>query len=303
MPMRRNFLKIQIDTLDKAYSRALARRFTELSSRLEILTYRSDEEYDVLITDKTEYFTINAKEDTILFLEEDDKYLPASILLERAVTIYDKNNKTSFHAGEESKLKSIYFNSPFGGSGTTSIALTFARLLMQMNLNTLFTSIDPLEDFKRYLPICQEPLKNKEQIEYLLSSKRDMILEEFLLRDRYGLSILPLSNMQSMLQIESYIRNRNKYDFLVIDCGRSNIITGGDYQFTIVSANDSRTHPNTPNESQIYNMSTGNGLTSNGLSIAYDPKSFCVLEGCIDIRMDGVFCQGVESIVKRCFDE
>ena len=298
--MRSNYLKIQIDVTDKKYGRLLGKRFSELSDRLDILTYESDEKCDVIVTDK-----VDNEAENVLLLNSFDFISPTSIILGKIIDFYENSTGYHFYLDKPEGLKTVYFTSPFGGSGTTSFSITFARQLAEREYKTIYISVDPREDWTKYLKLPNGPLKNAKKLEYLLSIGKKPLLDEFIVKDLYGIDCFGILSEQYLDRIIDIIQDTNRYDCIVVDGGSYLTNAMGGFAITILNFNDSRieNHHEISGQKTVYNMAPGNRFMEEKLIVYKDFDSFKSSNGSIDINMNGTFCQGVESIVKRCIND
>ena len=277
---------IRIDLEDRDLETRFGRRLAELTGSLEIILGKKKEDCagDLVI-------------DTENFREFIPVYRGLSIIADKYIA---KTGKPLYQP-KNGFRKHYLFTSPTGGSGLSSIALVFSRLLSaRTGEKVLLIDIGRPGSFI-YAEMDREPQKTIRELEYRAETDQDILLADHLIRDHYGIDILSLQSLGSKLL--GILETKGGYDTVVI-AGETEAAEAGGMEISIINMRDSRMcdHPDSGHIT-VRNRDHINNIKEDRVLIAEDGLSFKNPSGTVVISMDGDLAYGVDKLMRRAVNE
>lgn len=320
-------LKIAVFTEEKEYALDLARGLCSQSSGIEVLVAEYEAQaFDyvgragVVITDKETGFASQtliltgerAHEDLIAGnVKKVYKISPVSEILQAAVSVCFENTGEVFYPEQEAQLKVWEFFSPWGGSGTTSIALTCAGLLAsEPGEKVLYINLGITDDYEMYTDICFDKVCSKRRFIYAVETQSKIMTDNCFAVDGYGVFYFkPELEKNGFLyetdrnRILDFLRKSRKFTHLIIDSGKrcAAFSAGSDLMFKISREKDVRRDKKaTDGEIEIVNFSSTSGLRDGKFYLPLDEEGFSGKEGKLNIRMESRFAAAVSQMMRGC---
>lgn len=282
-----DMLSIVIDLKDEKLASRLAKALASSSDKLDV-GFKSKER-------KTGDLVISQK------MEED--ILPISGLMKIISDTYMKKTGKPLYSLKKGFRKLYSFTSPTGGSGLTSAAFVFSRLLAgKMNEKVLFIDVGRKGSFTSEESEIS-PLRNSRELEYLIKKGMKYSLEEHLTKDYYGVWVLKLEAMDE--EIFRSIDSRGGFDTIVVAGAPEVIITEG-IRIVILNSKDARSldaYYGEEGSIVVRNREYINHISEDRVLIAEDGLSFKNPGSGVVISMDGDFAIGVDKLMRKAVSE
>ena len=231
--------------------------------------------------------------DKIIFYQ----YAPAKLILNFIISRYEEKTGIPFGKSTDKKIKIYGFYSMSGGSGTTSVALSFARLLSANETeNTIF--LTRFDDLMMYQNFTVFPLKSSFQFQYNTTRNRVISFKEYIYEDKFGLNyfISPIPENEIIRKIEKH----SNYKHVVVDFGKNIPPVQCNHTFCVMSWDDKRTE--LVKVDNQHKLVINKSIESKGFPEKYliplDSKSFKIKNGKIDISLDMAFGGTLRKIVE-----
>jgi hypothetical protein len=288
MPLKggKCMIRVLINSGSPEFRKKLARRLCELSDRLMISLDEGEEdggnEYDFIIGD-----------------EMGKDIFPVSALLNKISAAYSIKEGKPFYGPEKGIRKAFFFTSPYGGSGTSSIAFTFARLLSgKMNEKVLF--MDTGRDGLIYGEFTRKAEGKREELLYRINKGRPVEAGRYLSEDYYGPQCISV-NAGSFAQTAEALSQNMDITSLVAVSEPEDGIFDEVHIIRVVDIKDARYLLMSDDEDvfTVHNRDYINRVNGRIIYLADDPLSFKTPEGGVRISMDGEFAIGVEKLLRE----
>ena len=286
-------LKILIDLSSRGLAEKLAMRLSELSGRLEITIAEGKEtgadSFDCIIDDE------NLKE-----------IFPVSAFLNSIIEKYTNDRGKPFYGPEKGFRRAFLFTSPMGGSGLTSCAFVFARILAgKTGAKVLFADIGRKDTF-RYGEFSVIPEGKEGELNYLVEKNRGINISRFLAEDHYGPYCIILKHCTYEV-IAALVRNGG-FDYIVAALPEEKeLISDDPVRIIVLNTKDSRyiEHSEKIKECEWVIMNRGyvNKVMVNQIHVADDQISFKWPDEGVRISMNGDFAVGLEKLYKEAVNE
>lgn len=192
------------------------------------------------------------------------------------------------------RIKTLVFYSKMGGSGVTSLAMVFGRLLAsKYGKKTLYVSVDGNRDWEKYIPEKESMDRINQcagELEYRLSTGSLTGLDKYLYRDGWGLDLVELRSPSLVPKLKTFVDEHTDIECIIVDIGRiaenssekRTVMKEADRIFRIKSLRDAR--------SVCENM-TGGFITGGREKMLPDGNAGEYLSGSgNDINPDKAFC-------------
>lgn len=277
-------IKVLIDLENKEFREKLAYRLSEISSGLKIDLKKDEDAYDIEIGD-----------------DYDGAILPVSKLYEHILDSYTERTGSLLYRPETELKNVIQFISRQGGSGLSSIAFSFARVICgRTGQRTLYVDTGPKDRFLygEYTDTAEGSVK---ELNYLLREKRLGDPRRYLSRDHFGPFVICTEKTDSEMvqRIAEYggftqivISGSEKEDAILGNMTNILVVNKGDVRVAELDA--------VPDgyDYVVRNMDYANNAIGNIISIAKDEISFKMIDSVVRISMAGEFGIGVEKLVR-----
>ena len=299
---------------DVNYTQAVSLRilFTEIpeAEMIKVLMKMSARDFSeklaVKLSENTHMFRIDFDEDGGVydFVIDDsmqDEILPVSALSERIIGSYTERTGKPFYGPENDLRRVFVFSSSEGGSGLSSAAFSFARILCgKTGIKTLYVDSGP---GGRFLAGEYEETADgsEKELRYMVRKKGSAGPMRYLSSDRFGPFVICIEKPDEDL-IRQLISSGG-FRQTVISCPETNqAFLEGAVRIAVINARDARS-AETENVPEGYdflvrNREYINKTSGNIISLADDPVSFKLISGKMMISMSGEFGIGVEKLVK-----
>lgn len=215
--------KIAIETLD--------------SSRIDVLVASDAFEIDVTAIPKRcgfAYFVDSPGVDTVNGQRAICKFQKADLIYKQILSIYSENSGSVFgiELGDNS-TKVIFFSSPCGGTGTSTVAAACAVHFAAQRKKTLYLNMEMFGSSDSFF--SSEGMFDMSDIIYALKSKKanlGMKLESCVKQDVSGVYFISQCkvaldmnelNTEDVLKLISELKLHGSYDYIVVDIDFSNI--------------------------------------------------------------------------------
>ena len=277
--------RILLDLGDKRLEEKMARRLAGTSGSLEIVIGTDFSEEADLVIDRSSF----------------GDYLPVSKGFPIIADKYMKKTGKPLCKPEKGFVKLFRFTSPTGGSGLSSLALTFARLMAgKAGDKVLLIDIGRDGSFI-YAETDRPPVKNIRELEYRAEAGLEFLLNDYLVRDHYGVDIYTAENIDPM--IFSLMERSGAYD-TIVTAGLSGLAREGGMDLVVINTKDSRMCDHRPEgDVIIHNRDYINNIYEDRVLIAEDGLSFKNPSGKVIIAMDGDLAYGVEKLMRKVVNE
>ncbi|MCQ2555405.1 MAG: hypothetical protein MJ171_07120, partial [Clostridia bacterium] len=213
-------MEIKFDFSNEIYAEKLIKRLLETTSGLSVADALS-EDYDVLLTDRYQHV---ADERTVylsdLLTDPVSIYSSTDAIRDYAVSVYEKNSGKLFRTVKRKK-RTVSFYSEFGGSGCTSVALTYSRCLALNGKKTVF-----ITKGNSYIPEEKKRRAKSLKLNYRLHSGKGESITSFMEEDMYGLYVIYVADFSQIEKLAASIGSLNEFDWIVIDYGTVRPVTG-----------------------------------------------------------------------------
>ena len=283
-------IKVNVDIGNRYLSEKLAERICELSENILVTvgkgTEGAEEVFDIVIDDNY-----------------DGRIFPVSGLVDEILSSYSIKTGKPFYGPETAFRKVFYFTSPFGGSGTSSIALVFARHLSgRKNEKVLF--VDTGRDGLIYGEFIRENEGGYEELKYVIRKERPLDPGRYLSLDYYGPECIR-TGREDMETVIGAIASQRPFTALVCvsDPPDGEFIKGTVIQ--VLDVKDARYLAAVRDEKgfTVHNRDYINRVNDRIISIADDPLSFKCPSDRVIISMDGEFALGTEKLMREVMRE
>lgn len=280
-------IKVLIDLSDRKFGEDLAFSLSGLSEKLSI-DMENKGEYDYVIDDRTEVI------------------LPVSALLDRIIGSYTETTGKPFYGPEKGLKKAFLFTSPEGGSGLSSVAFSFARMLSGISGQKILY-VDVGQRGRFCAGEYTEPAQgNIREMEYMIKNNGLRYPMKYLSRDHFGPFVICMEKYDA--GIISSIADAGGFSRLVV-AGAS-----GDFgsceekvRVQVINMKDVRSSGMGPGPEEfdfiVRNRDYINSVSGNEISISDDSLSFKFMNGGLRISLSGEFGIGIEKLVKEITEE
>ena len=277
--------RILLDLGDKGLEDKMARRLAGTSGSLEIIIGSASSEEADLVIDRSSF----------------GNFLPVSKGFPIIADKYMIKTGKSLCKPEKGFVKLFRFTSPTGGSGLSSLALVFARLMAgKIGDKVLLVDIGRSGSFI-YAETDRTPAKNIRELEYRAEAGLEFILNDYLIRDHYGVDIYTAESIDS--EIFSLMEGSGAYD-TIVTAGVSGITREGGMDLVVINSKDSRMCDHrSEGDVIIRNRDYINNISEDRVLIAEDGLSFKNPSGKVVIAMDGDLAYGVEKLMRKVVNE
>ncbi len=279
-------IRVLINTGSREFRKKLARRLCELSDRLMISLHESDEDgenkYDFIIGEETER-----------------DIFPVSALLNKISVAYSIKEGKPFYGPEKGIRKAFFFTSPYGGSGTSAIAFTFARLLSgKMNEKVLF--MDTGRDGLMYGEFTRKAEGKREELLYRINKERHVEAGRYLSEDYYGPQCISIDADNFAGTAEALSQNMDITSLVAVSEPEDGIFDEV-HIIRVVDIKDARSLLINDDENvlTVHNRDYINRVNGRIISVSDDPLSFKTPESGVRISMDGEFAIGVGKLLRE----
>lgn len=282
-------IRVLLKTDNRLFSEKLAYRLSEMTDRMKIDLEGTEEDYDVVIDDSCE-----------------KEILPVSALLRQIITAYTEKTGNPFYERENGLKRVFRFSSRFGGSGLSSVAFSFARILCgKTGQRTLFVDYGPEGRFiaGEYISLPEGSVR---ELEYMVREKRLGDPFRYLSEDHYGPFVICIERNDP----ESIMRVAEKGGFRqIVICGNAEeeLMPGEEVRIAVVNMKDIRyADLNGVPEGYDYlvkNRDYINSVSGNTVAIADDAVSFKLIDKNVRISMSGDFGIGVDKLVRMVTED
>lgn len=318
-------LKIAVFVREKEYGFDLAKGLCSQSSGIEVFVAEDQAEaFDyagkegVVITDRR----VENTSRTLLLTGEREgnhragnlksiyKISPAKEILKAAISVCLEATGEIFCPEQEAELRIWELFSPRGGSGTTAIALTCARLLASRpEEKVLYMNLGIEDDYGIYAETRFDNVRPKRKFIYAAEVNSRIGTDNCFAADGYGLCYFrPEAERNSFLyeadmgRVAEFLRKNREFTRLVIDSGKrsKSLLAEADLTFKISREGDLRRDRKDEKIREIINFSVASGLRDGRFYIPFDKESFARREEKTEISMEGMFAAAVFQIVSRC---
>lgn len=289
-------MEIGLDFNDKQYGECLGLRLSILDFGNTIIYGDNIDKVDIVVTDKVNEYLDNR----IIYLSGNindplSVFSPSSRIYEAIQRKYRENTGV-VSLNLINQMKSISFFSLFGGAGTSSISITFSRLLRLTGKNVMY--ITNTHDY--FEGILHNPY-SKIRLNYEIFKGENINIEEFIAIDKYSLSIIELSDLNIVNNVIEKISELNKYEYYVIDYGTSYSKIGSN-DYMVVNIEDMRVNEMNLLDGTKVIINRCNEESIEGYKVPFDRNSFTV-NNKIDIALDDKFSRSISKIVRDYLDE
>lgn len=328
-------IKIGICVRNNNYAHKLASVMTKQMSGLDISVisaadealcgelseYGEQGESDVILSDMdTEVYRPNC-----LLLEGESKiscceeyrtnerimsrFEPVSHILQRAVEIYEEINGIGALRQCENASTLYKFQSDMGGSGTTAVALTMARLLAcEYGKKVLYINTGVYKSEIWYACDSQTALRPAAELECMIRNNMNFNIFSYTAKDPYGVYILEKSGRSGNADaVLGKICEEKNFDVIIADMAKNESKFLFSKTFVVSSEKDGRSRiarENYENAAEadgdvweIRNRSSYNHIEKKVIYIADDAESFAVMKNGIEIALDKSFASGVRRLL------
>lgn len=276
-------IKVLIDLSDRELGEALAARLSGITDMLSI-DMEKTREYDYVIDDDTE------------------EILPVTALLDRIIGSYTEMTGKPFYGPERGLKKAFLFSSHEGGSGLSSVAFSFARVISGWSGHkVLYVDIGPEGRFLAGEYADPAPGKVRE-LEYMIKNTRLRYPMKYLSRDHFGPFVICMERYDPDLISE--IAESGGFSRLVA--------AGASYGFEnceevirveVINVKDVRSCGTGSGAGEydylVRNRDYINTVSGNEVSISEDSLSFKFIDGGLRISLSGDFGIGIDKLAKE----
>ena len=276
-------IRILIGLSDRQLGSELAWRLSESSDLLSI-DMEGHGEYDYIIDDNTR------------------DILPVSALLNRIIESYTEATGKPFYGPDRGLKKAFLFSSPCGGSGLSSVAFSFARVLCgRTGQKTLYADIGLSGRFcaGEYTEYARGTVS---ELEYIIKNSGLRYPMNYLSRDHFGPFVICMERDDP--DLISSIAEAGGFGRLVV-AGTSGEFDRFEEKITMAEINmkDVRSAGADIIPGQydfiVHNRDYINSVSGNEITIADDPLSFKCIDGGLRISLSGEFGIGIDKLVKE----
>lgn len=237
------------------------------------------------------------------------KFDSVTNILQRVIEIYEEVSGTRFSCKREDRCVLYRFQSDMGGSGTTAVALTMARLLLcEQEKKVLYINAVGSECRKWYISETQAAMRSAAELDCMIRNRVDFNIFSYLSKDQYGVYVLEKFGERKELDaVLEMICEENIFDIIIADMPRQGSGLRFDKSFIVSSERDERNrirrgmYGSTACESEdvweIRNRSTYNHTEGKVIHIVDDAASFTPSKGGIEIALDKAFAGGVRRLL------
>ena len=267
-------MRIWIRINEPELAMRLAKRLTELAPGIEVDTGKDGAgDYD---------FAINDSDQKAIF--------PVSEALDRMEGEYFRKTGKRLQRSNKGPKGLFIFTSSTGGSGLTSIALTFARHMAgKLNGRVLFVDVG---DYGRvdYLEPIRDRDDRSRQLVYLIKAGLNYDVRDYLAKDRYGPEVIAVGDSEASTILT--ILEGSGCEYAVV-AGRK-MALNGTAGIEVVNTMDLRKSAlDGEADVMVYN---------NGSTIPHNPESFINDGRTVRIDMSGDFAMAVRRLFKEVMD-
>lgn len=316
-------LKIAVLMKESSYALELARGLCCRTSGVEVFVAENENQAfkyagrdGVVITDKNV-----APEPQVLVLNEENpeedsrgramaKISSVSEILDAVASICFENTGELFYPSSDDRLRIWEFTAPFGGAGTTCIAITSARLLAaETGKRVLYINFGAWDDYMSYIDVCFDSTCPKRKFIYAAETKTRIIIDKCVEKDRYGVFYFKPENAGNSFLREAnadkvfeFIKESGKFTHVVADTGKrvKNYLTFADLNFTVSDKKERRIKTEeTSGNIKIINFSPFEGKRDGEFHIPDDSCSFVHENDSTEISMFDRFADSLCQMIRE----
>lgn len=308
-------LNLAVYMKEKEYGQALARGMAYLSRSLDITICEEKNKAADMATERV--LITDDREMTgpwILLIRD---VMPAEEILERTASIWHKMTGNLFFLENERRVNVWKIGSRQGGSGTTSVCLTMARLLAEGgDRRVLYINAGTVDDYEIYIDAPFEKASPKKRfIFHVCYTDEKDFPDRFAVQDLFGVYYLRpdiegnnTACEAEIQKITDFFRDNGYFSHIVIDAGKNPFMRlDEDVSVEVINTKDCRrkfasgaTTFTLMNFAQDYAKGMEGGRV---FYIPEDEDSFLITEKGIEISMTGMFCAGLEEFIKKAWAE
>jgi len=230
-------IKIFVQLTDKKHEEHLIKGLSEIKRGL-LISNKPDNAYDLILTDNTELILPGEKGIVLLDSysippKSSENLIYTSInanIDELIILILNLLNNMSFLINS----KVVYFSSPIGGSGVSTISYLFSRILFSKFEKRVLLIVRNEEAYF----VKDKGIRPYNELRYLIETGMNFLIDDYVSRDDNGLDILICSEINDKLV--SAISGNSSYEYLIIDgenyCERTENVVS----YTVLNSKDIR---------------------------------------------------------------
>ena len=278
-------IKLRVDTGDPELDKRLVRRLTEEYEGIAAFMRREAsgerDRYDMVIDE-----------------EYEGNILPVSRLVSDLSQIYLKRTGKTLIRPKKGQKALYWFSSLYGGSGLSSVAFVFSRLLaMKKGEKVLYIDMGSGGTFDYFEG--EDPEKPVGELVFLIKTGREFALDEYISRDHFGIDVLSLKDADH--EIVRAIEASSGHDAIVFSSHERRFFADSK-EVLVLNAKDARiTEEMRLVEGKgirIINREYINKVDKDRILVSDDLLSFKNPSGRVRIAMDGDFSLGVEKLLR-----
>lgn len=282
-------IKVLISLSDMDFSEKLAYRLSETSDRLSIDLIEGPDEYDIVIDDGFK-----------------DELLPVSVLKGTILRSYTEKTGKLLYEPQKGLKRVIQFVSPYGGSGLSSIAFSFARVISgRTGLKTLYVD-EGIEGRFISGEYTETQRGSLNELKYLVKEKRLADPMRYLSGDHFGPFVICMEKADA--EIITDLANAGGFQQVVISGPEKREIAAEDpVNIYVINTGDVRSAEisEVPEgyDFMVRNRDYINNVSGNIIAIAEDGISFKLIDGVMRVSLSGEFGIGIEKLVRAVISE
>lgn len=278
--------RIRIDLEDSQLEAKYGKRLGELSGSLDIVLGKDlDTEDADLVIDRGNF----------------SSFFPVSKGLIAISDRYSEKMGKPLYRPKNGFRKRYFFTSPVGGSGLSSIALVFARLVSgKTGEKVLLIDVGKDGSFI-YAETGEMPSRTIDELRFRADTGQEIAMGDYLMSDHYGIDILTAEEISN--ELLDILMLKGNYD-TVVTAGIPQTEGEDGMDISVINIKDSRMCDHKCEaDIKVINREYINNVSEDRVLIKEDGLSFKNPFGKVMIAMDGDFSYGVEKLMRKAVKE